>query len=111
MNNEISLSQTQWTGTLEETDVWGDGKYTANIGMIFYSENTGRCSVKKGDTSPFQYNFEYVLEDRILTIKEKKGDLDGHWLFIQSDKNKIILEKGTGGDGAYKGTLTLTRNY
>ncbi|WP_321481057.1 hypothetical protein [uncultured Bacteroides sp.] len=109
--NTRSLEQSQWSGTLNETDAWGNGEYTAEIGMIFYSESKGRCSVKRGDESPFEYDFEYSVDAKILIIHEKKGDLDGHWLLIQSDKDKIVLEKGTGGDGAYKGVLTLKRNY
>ncbi|WP_071145530.1 hypothetical protein [Bacteroides ihuae] len=107
--NAASLEQTQWSGTLKETDAWGNGEYTANIGMIFYSEDKGRCSVKRGDDSPFEYDFDYSIDGKILVLNEKKGDLDGYWLLIQSNKDKMVLEKGTGGDGAYKGTLTLKK--
>lgn len=105
-----TLKQTQWNGTLKETDAWGDGEYIANIGMFFYSETKGECSVKRGAASPFEYNFDYSIEGKILTINEKKGDLDGHWLVIQFDENKMTLEKGTSGNGAYKGILTLNRS-
>lgn len=103
------LKQTQWNGTLQETDDWGNGEYVAYVGLVFLSENMGKCSVKRGDTSPFEYNFEYSINGNMLYISEGKGDLNGYWLLIHFDENSIIVEKGTGGEGAYKGVLTLTR--
>lgn len=113
-NNELNFSekflkQTQWKGVLHETDKWGKGEYVVDIGLVFYTENKGKCSTKRGETPPFEYDFDYSINGYMLYISEMKGDIDGYWLLIQFDDNLIVLEKGTGGDGAYKGVLTLTR--
>lgn len=104
-----TLKQTQWNGTLKETDGWGNGEYVAYIGLVFYSETEGRCSIKKDKSLPFEYDFKYSIDGKMVTIDGIKGDIDGHWLVTQFSKNKMILEMGTSGNGAYKGTLTLTR--
>lgn len=104
-----TLKQTRWNGTLKETDDWGKGEYLAYVGMVFYSETEGRCSVKRSESSFFEHNFEYSIDGKMITINEKKAKIDGNWFVNQFSKNKMILEKGTSGNGAYKGTLTLTR--
>lgn len=57
---------------------------------------------------PTESTFEYRIEEKVLIV-ENGGVLNGHWLLIQSDKDTMGLEKGTNGEGAYKGILTLKR--
>lgn len=111
--NAIALKQTKWTGTFEEFYLTSSGEpvYTnANAGIFFDSEKKGRYSLKWDTmTQVTESTFEYHINDKILII-ENGGTLKGHWLLIYSDKNKMVLEKGTGGDGAYKGIMTLKIN-
>lgn len=51
--NTTSLKQTQWNGTLKETDGRGNGEHVAYIGMVFYSETEGKCSVKRDKSLHF----------------------------------------------------------
>lgn len=103
----VSLKQTQWSGTFEETDKYGTS--TANVGLVFYTENEGRYSVVWETQLKNEASFKYSIDEKILTITNTGVGLDGRWLLLKSDKDKMVLEKGTGGEGAYKVILTLTR--
>lgn len=107
-----TLRQTQWSGTLNESYIASMDEHvssTINVGIFFISENKGRYSLKwENIVQPTEDTFEYIVNDKILTI-ENGTKLNGDWLLIQFDKDKMILEKGTGGENAYKGVLTLKR--
>lgn len=83
---------------------------TANMGFFFESEDHGRYSMKwenldKVNESPF----EYTIDDKLFIISN--GDyLNGTWLITQFDKDNLVLEKGTNGEGAYKCILTLKKD-
>ena len=110
--NATVLNQTKWTGTFEESYLTSSGEpvYTnANAGIFFDSEKKGRYSLQWDTmTQVTESTFEYHINDKILII-ENGGALNGHWLLVYSDKSKMVLEKGTGGDGAYKGIMTLEK--
>ena len=103
-----SLKQTQWKGILEESFI-ADGQKVSqsyNVGILFYSEKNGRSSV---DT--YESSFDYSIDNKILTITNGDSDMNGKWLLLQFDDSKMTLEKGTGGQEAYKGVLILTKSY
>lgn len=110
IKSAISLKQTRWAGTFEDTE-----KYrilSASVGVFFYTEKDGRYSLILGWGTTMEKNegdFNCSIDGKILTITNTGIVLDGRWLIIQSDKDKMVLEKGTGLNGAYKGTLTLER--
>lgn len=102
-----TLKQTQWIGNLTESD---NGKTNnANIGIVFYSVSDGKYSIKWDyNTETEESIFNYSIDGNFLII-EGWIDIQGSWLLIQSDKDTMILEKGTGATDAYKATLTLKR--
>lgn len=80
-------------------------------GIFFISENEGRYSLKwETIDQSTEGTFEYTINEKVLTIKNGTK-LNGHWLLIQFDKNKMVLEKGASGESAYKGILTLTKPH
>ena len=107
-----SLKQTQWKGTFDESYIASFGEpvsTTANAGIFFESETRGRYSLKwETMDQPTESTFEYRIEEKVLIV-ENGGVLNGYWLLTQSDKDTMVLEKGTNGEGAYKGILTLKR--
>lgn len=112
--NVTSLQQTKWAGTLNESYIGSMDESISSIigiGIFFISENEGRYSLKwENIDQATEDTFEYTIDGKVLTIKNGTK-LNGNWLFIQSDKDQMILEKGTSGENAYKGTLTLTRTH
>lgn len=112
--NVTSLQQTKWAGALNESYIGSMDEPISSIigiGIFFISDNEGRYSLKwENIDQATEDTFEYTIDGKVLTIKNGTK-LNGNWLFIQSDKDKMILEKGTSGENAYKGTLTLTRTY
>lgn len=100
-----SLKQTRWTGTLEDSFMEGSELTTRtfDVGIIFVSEDSGDCSLNT-DVDPFKYN----VKEKVLNI-QSNSLFNGSWLLVNQSKNRMILEKGTGGEGAYKAILTLTR--
>lgn len=106
--NAESLKQTQWKGVLEESFI-ADGQKVSqsyNVGILFYSEKNGKSSV-----GTYESSFDYSIDNKLLTITNGDSDMNGKWLLLQFDDSKMTLEKGTGGQEAYKGILTLTRSY
>lgn len=112
--NVTSLQQTKWAGTLNESYIGSMDEPISSIigiGLFFISDNEGRYSLKwENIDQATEDTFEYTIDGKVLTIKNGTK-LNGNWLFIQSDKDQMILEKGTSGENAYKGTLTLTRTH
>lgn len=106
--NTEYLKQTQWIGKLHESErLNGETiNHDYNVGLIFYTDNEGRSNVGSYDS-----NFKYSIDNKLLTITKGYGVLNGKWLLIQFDKEKMVLEKGTGGDDSYKATLTLTKKH
>ena len=107
-----SLKQTKWKGSFDESYIASFGEpvsTTADAGIFFESETKGRYSLKWDTTDqPTESTFEYRIDEKVLII-ENGGVLNGHWLLVRSDKDTLGLEKGTSGEGAYKGILTLKR--
>lgn len=103
-----SLKQTQWTGTLSESFKFDEQQIsrTYNVGIVFYTESNGKCNVETNESG-----FNYSINEKLLTITNGESEMNGRWLLIQLDENKMTLEKGTGGENAYKGILTLNRTY
>lgn len=111
IKNAISLKQTRWAGIFKDTEKYRSG---ASVGLFFYTEKDGRYSLLLGWGTTAVKNegdFNCSIDEKILTITNTGIELDGRWLLIQSDKDEMVLEKGTGVNGAYKGTLTLTKTY
>ena len=112
--NAITLQQTQWIGTLDESYIASlDEPVSSTIetGIFFISKGEGKYSLKwENIDQPIEDIFEYTIDGKILTIKNGTK-LNGNWLLLQFDKHKMVLEKGTGGDKAYKGVLTLTKRH
>lgn len=111
--NGAYLKQTQWVGTFNESYIGSMGAHisaTASTGFFFESENHGRYSMKWENLSQANESpFEYTIDDKLFIISN--GDyLNGTWLITKFDSNKLVLEKGTNGEGAYKCILTLERD-
>lgn len=108
------LKQTQWVGTLNESYIGAMGTHisaTANTGFFFESEDHGRYSIKWENLSQVTESpFEYSIDDKLLIISDGNY-LNGSWLITKFDTDKLVLEKGTNGEGAYKCILTLERDY
>lgn len=108
------LNQTQWKGVLTESFVLEDQPYEwiYNVGFFFETTNRCRYSLKLESAERASKDvFGYSVQGKILEVNKSGSGrtLDGSWILIQHDQNRLILEKGTGGDGAHKGRLTLTR--
>lgn len=110
--NTTSLKQTQWSGTLNESYIASMDNpvlSTIEVGIFFIDDKKGRYSLKwETIVQPTEDIFEYCINDKILTV-ENGTKLNGNWLLIQFDGNTMVLEKGTSGNGAYKGVLTLIK--
>lgn len=93
-------------GTLDRSYIsYGEKVSTTHdVGLIFYSESDGKSNVDTDES-----NFQYSIDERMLIITNGDSFLNGHWLLIGAEKDKLVLENGTGGENAYKGLLTLTR--
>lgn len=102
-----SLKQTRWAGTFEDSFMEGSETVTRTFeaGIIFVSEDSGDCSLDDA-VEPFKY----TVNEKVLTI-QSNSLFKGSWLLVNQSKDKMVLEKGTGGEGAYKAILTLTRNH
>jgi len=101
-----SLKQTQWKGSFIRENGGDGGKSVETMGIVFYSESKGVYSIEG-----LKYDFGYSIDGKVLIITGTGGDLEGYWLLIQSDKNKMVLTNGTGEENTGKATLNLTRNY
>lgn len=112
--NVSFLKQTQWVGTFSESYIGSMGAHvsaTANTGLFFESEEYGRYSIKwESMTQVTESPFEYAIDDEIFIISNGNY-LSGSWLITQFDLDKLVLEKGTNGEGAYKCILILERVY
>lgn len=110
-----ALRQTQWVGTLNESYIASMDVPVSSIikvGIFFTSESEARYSLKwETMDQPLEATLKYTISDKILTIESNGTELTGKWLLIQFDKDKMILKKGTGGDNAYKGILTLRKEF
>lgn len=106
--NAEYLKQSQWSGTFTKTN---SGKTeTANFGVVFYTEADGKYSIKWEYASEAEEGtFDYSINGKMLIVTN--GYIKGNWLLIQLEKDKMVLEQGTGGENAYKATLNLTRNF
>lgn len=101
-----SLKQTQWSGTLYRSDK----NLTFQVGLVFYTENEGKYSLKYIE-DPYERNFTYTIDEKLMVLDTGDPDLTGNWLLIKRKKNQMTWERGTGGAGAKKSILTLTRQY
>ena len=104
-----SLKQTSWSGTRIQTYNGGEDIIESSIGIIFYTTKSGEYDIKSESGSDSEY-FEYFVEGKMLFIKENVR-LKGYWLVIEKNKNKMVLERSTGGDYSYKDTLVLNRSH
>lgn len=102
-----SLKQTQWTGTFEDSFVEGSefATRTFDAGIIFTSEENGDCSLN-ANVEPFKY----TVKEKVLSI-QSKSLFNGNWLLVNQSKDRMVLEKGTGGEGAYRAILTITKTH
>lgn len=78
---------------------------TFDAGIIFISEDNGNCSLD-ANVEPFKY----TAKEKILSI-QSNSLFNGNWLLVNQSKDRMVLEKGTGGEGAYKAILTLTKAH
>lgn len=78
---------------------------TFEAGIIFVSDDSGDCSL---DTAVEP--FKYTINEKVLTI-QSNSLFKGNWLLVNQSKDRMVLEKGTGGEGAYKAILTLTKTH
>ena len=101
-----ALKQTQWTGTYFRSYIAAGQPATGtyDIGIIFYTDSTGLSSIDRDE-----YGFNYSIDDKMLLVTNGDSYLNGYWLLRQADENSMSLEQGTGGENAFKATLTLTR--
>lgn len=102
-----SLKQTRWTGTFEDSFMEGSESVTRTFeaGIFFVSDDSGDCSL---DTAVEP--FKYTINEKVLTI-QSNSLFKGNWLLVNQSKDRMVLEKGTGGEGAYKAILTLTKTH
>ena len=100
-----SLKQTRWAGTFEDSFMKGSETVTRTFeaGIIFVSDDGGDCSL---DTAVEP--FKYTVNEKVLHI-QSNSLFKGSWLLVNQSKDRMVLEKGTGGEGAYKAILTLTK--
>ncbi len=119
--NADFLNQTQWSGTLIESYVRSDGIKTVHnldAGFIFYTTEKGRYEAsQEGNPVHDTDDFKYSVEGKMLIIKRTDANVsinfEGYWLLTNVDTKKetIELENGTGGKDSYKRVLTLTRKH
>lgn len=105
--NVESLKQTRWAGTFEDFFMEGSKPASRSFeaGVIFVSEDSGDCSL---DTAVEP--FKYTVNGKVLSI-QSNSLFKGNWLLVNQSQDRMVLEKGTGGEGAYKAILTLTRTH
>lgn len=106
-----SLSQTRWNGTLEEINAEGSlGKTKkSQVGFFFVSESKFNYSILwEGHTQGSDlYDYGYTINNKVISFDAVF--IRGNWHINYYDGKRMVLEKGTSGEGAYKGTLTLTK--
>ncbi|MCD7923558.1 MAG: hypothetical protein LUI85_02225 [Bacteroides sp.] len=105
--NVESLKQTRWAGTFEDFFMEGSKPTSRSFeaGIIFVSKDSGDCSL---DTAVEP--FKYTVNGKVLSI-QSNSLFKGNWLLVNQSQDRMVLEKGTGGEGAYKAILTLTRTH
>lgn len=74
-----------------------DTKVTDDVYILFLSESRGNPIVS-GKTSSQQRDFEYVINDRLLTIEGQTVDftnhfLNGDWILTEMGVNRMVLVK------------------
>ncbi|MEA4978898.1 MAG: hypothetical protein VB075_09380 [Petrimonas sp.] len=103
-----TLQQTSWEGTL--TEIHGETKIkNSEVSIIFYTSKEGRYDMKR-ETDVITEPFTYYVDKKMLFIEQKRV-LGGYWFLIEKNKERMVLEQGTGGEFIYKATLVLERRY
>jgi hypothetical protein len=106
-----SLKQTSWSGQLIESYNGGEHVLYSEVGIIFYTTETGQYDLKyETDIEPSITEFEYFVDGKLLFIK-KNISLGGYWLLVEKSKDRMVLEQSSGGDYSYKATLILERRH
>lgn len=90
------LKYTVWEGTKNHV-YFDDTKVTDDVYILFLSESRGN-SIVSGKTSSQQRDFEYVINDRLLTIEGQTVNftnhfLNGDWLLTEMGVNRMVLVK------------------
>lgn len=99
-----SLKQTTWEGTELLTN--GDQVIrTSSIEIQFFSEKNGKYVLKTPGFSTDVSDFNYVIEGKMMNIKDSL--LSGMYMLLEMNKDKMVLEML----GSSKVTLTLKRKY
>jgi hypothetical protein len=102
-----SLQQTSWKGSLTET--FEDNNVEESvIGITFYTQE-GNLGIKK-KAGVMEDTFTYSVDGKMLIVKQNSY-LSGKWFLIEKTKNRMVLERHTGGGYVYKGVLILDRQY
>lgn len=106
------LKQTSWGGQRIQSYNGGENSVYSEVGIIFYTTETGRYDIKyKSDSEPSDYeHFEYHIDGKILFV-EGNSTLKGYWLLIEKRKDKMVFEQSTGGEYSYKETLILEKKH
>lgn len=93
------LKQTLWTG-VREYEFFDKVERVDEVHIIFLSENRGNSCVYGGDDyGNQQRDFEYSVNDRLLSIKGKTENyenhfLNGDWILTERKGNQMVLVNG-----------------
>lgn len=107
-----SLNQTRWKGTFTEINYDGGARNEirkSEVGFFFVSESKVNYSIfwKHTNNVSELNDYEYAVKDKIVSFNAVF--IRGNWLLTDYDGKKMILEKGTTGERAYRATLELIK--
>lgn len=99
-----SLAQTAWIGSEVITD-GGQAIRTKGVDIQFLTTTGGQCVMNEDGVETEVYAFKYSIKGKIMKIENTP--LDGNWILLVSDNDKIVLEMLS----SYTVRLTLSRRY
>lgn len=113
--NQLSnLKQTTWKGTLIN-EIHEEIIDKGEVSITFLTENRGNSVVTKNGKVQ-KWDFKYTIDDRLLTIDRPDPNsfnrhfLEGDWLLMQGEKNRLIFVQGVN-DSYSKKTMDIVKLY
>lgn len=97
------LKQTGWEGVY--TNKKPEGTETTRMKILFTTENRG-SSVEYYGERFYEYSFNYAIDSNLVTISNY-GMLNGDWLAVEKNSEKLVLKRGLTGTSL----LELRRVY
>lgn len=102
-----NLKQTVQEGTLE----YAYGKYEVYI--VFLTDTRGNANTYDKDGNNRSGDFEYLIDEKLLTIKDLKSGpniMENDWLLTKGGKNQMILVSNPNNPNPeLKCSMTLTK--